>query len=301
MITERKRQVWKEYVESVTATTESTRVWKTIRGMDGRRPPDNSNEVLVVNGVTYVEDIDKANEFAKTYKSFSKIPVKKEDRRIRKSVRRRMKRKPQAHQESEQNFTLEELERVIAEAKNNKAAGEDDVPYEFIKHLGPNAKQFLLYLYNRCWEGEGIPTKWRTAIIKPLLKGGKDPKLTVSYRPISLTSCVGKLLEKMVADRMLHILEDRNVLNDSQAGFRPGRCTTDQVLKLIQQASDQMHSTDNPRTMATFFDYEKAYDKVWRDGLLFKMQQLSIPERYIRYVLLALLERSQDLCGGQWG
>ena len=113
-------------------------------------------------------------------------------------------------------------------------------------------------------------------------KGCKDPKLTVSYRPISLTSCVGKLLEKMVADRMLHILEDRNVLNDSQAGFRPGRCTTDQVLKLIQQASDQMHSTDNPRTMATFFDYEKAYVKVWRDGLLFKMQQLSIPDRYIR-------------------
>ena len=53
-----------------------------------RRPPDNSNEVLEVNGVTYVEDIYKASEFAKTYKGFSKIPVKKEDRRIRKSVRR---------------------------------------------------------------------------------------------------------------------------------------------------------------------------------------------------------------------
>ena len=78
MITKKKRQVWKEYVESITATTESTRVWKTIRRMDGRRPPDNSNEVLEVNGVTYVEDIDKANEFAKTYKGFSKIPVKKE-------------------------------------------------------------------------------------------------------------------------------------------------------------------------------------------------------------------------------
>ena len=172
-----------------------------------------------------------------------------------------MKRKPQAHQESEQNFTLEELESVIAEAKNNKAAGEDDVPYEFIKHPGSNAKQFLLYLYNRCWEGEGIPTEWRTAIIKPLLKGGKDPWLTVSYRPISLTPFVGKLLEKMVADSMLHILEDRNILNDSQAGLRPGRCSADQVLKLIQQAPDQMHSNGNLRTMATFLTTKKRTTK----------------------------------------
>ena len=45
-----------------------------------------------------------------------------------------------------------------------------------------------------------------------------------------------------------------------------------------------MHSSNNPRTYATFFDYEKAYDKVWRDGLLFKMQELNIPDRFIRYV-----------------
>ena len=90
-----------------------------------------------------------------------------------------MKRKPQAHQESEQNFTLEELERVIAEAKNIKSGGEDDMPCESIKHLGSNAKQFLLYLYNGYCEGKGTPTKRRTAIIKPLNKYGKDPNLTV--------------------------------------------------------------------------------------------------------------------------
>ena len=80
------------------------------------------------------------------------------------------------------------------------------------------------------------------------------------------------------------MLEDRNILKDNKAGFRPNRCTTDQILKLVQQASDQMHSSNNPRTYATFFDYEKAYDKVWRDGLLFKMQALNIPDRFIRYV-----------------
>ena len=195
-----------------------------------------------------------------------------------------MKQKPHVSEESEQAFTMMEMERVIKEAKNNKAAGEDDIPYELVKHLGSKAKKLLLHLYNRCWDGEGIPAKWRTAIIKPLLKDGKDPKKTISYRPISLTSCMGKLLEKMVADRLIHILEERNLLNDNQAGFRPNRCTTDQILKLVQQATDQLHSpAANTRTLTAFFDYEKAYDKVWRDGLIHKMLKMNLPSRFVKY------------------
>ena len=71
---------------------------------------------------------------------------------------------------------MDELERVIYEASNNKAEGEDRIPYEFLKRLGPKAKEMVLHRFNKCWSGEGIPTKWRTAIIMPLLKDGKDPK-----------------------------------------------------------------------------------------------------------------------------
>ena len=88
-----------------------------------------------------------------------------------------------------------------------------------------------------------------------------------------------------MADRLLFTLESRNLLNDSQAGFRPNRCTTNQVLKLVQQASDQIHAkADNTRTLATFFDYEKAYNKVWRDGFIHKMNQMEIPSKFVRYV-----------------
>ena len=285
LISNRKKETWKEYVESISATSSSAQIWKTIRSMDGRRPPERGNEILEVDGVSYVEDKDKAKQFAKTYKSFSKLPVCKEDRIIRRYVRKRMKRRPTVPEESEQDITMVELERAIDQSKKNKASGEDDIPYEFLKNLGPKAKELLLFLYNKCWEGNGIPVKWRTAIIKPLLKDGKDPKETVSYRPISLTCCMGKILEKIIADRLIHILEERNLINDNQAGFRPNRCTTDQVLKLVQQASDQLHNKGgDTRLLATFFDYEKAYDKVWRDGLMYKMEKLNIPTRFIRYV-----------------
>merc|ERR1712015_325984 len=130
----------------------------------------------------------RIKQFAKTYKKFSKIPKRKSDREMRRSIHRRLKARvtPGPIQESEQDITMEEMDRAIFGTSSNKASGNDDIPHEFIKNLGPLAKDFLLHLYQRCWRGEGIPSKWRNAIIKTLLKDSEDPKMTISYRTISL-------------------------------------------------------------------------------------------------------------------
>ena len=177
------------------------------------------------------------------------------------------------------------MNRAIAAAGNRKASGDDDIPYEFIKNLGPVAREFLLHIYRKCWRGDGIPSKWTSAVIKTLLKDGKDPKQTTSYQPISLTACLGKILERIVADRLVYILESRKMLSQNQAGFRQGRCTTDQILKLVQDATDNVHApkAEGHRTMVCFFDYAKAYDKIWRDGLISKMIEMEIPPRFIKY------------------
>ena len=136
---------------------------------------------------------------------------------------------------------MAEMQLVIKDSKNNRASGEDDIPYEFIKEL-----------------------------IKPLLKDGKDPKQTTSYRPHNfLTACMGKLLEKMVADKLIYVLENCNLLNNSQAGFRPNRCTrptrsSNLSKKLLINFT---LSSANTRTITAFFDYEKAFNEVWRDVL----------------------------------
>jgi len=285
MTKEERGKKWKEYIEGIDPKTSSSKVWQTIRNLEGKNSRGGKTDTLVVNDKAYITDKDKANQFAKTYKGFSKLEVRKEDRTIRKEVRKAIKRRTTVIEESEQEITMTELERSIEESKKGKAAGEDDIPYEMLQNLGPKAKRFLVHLYNEVWKGKELPKAWRTAIIKPLLKDGKDPKETVSYRPISLTSCVGKILERIVADRLMYILECRGVINDNQAGFRQNRATTDQVLKLIQSASDQLHSTaQNKSTICTFFDYEKAYDKVWRDGLMHKMVEMGVPGRFLRYV-----------------
>ena len=91
-------------------------------------------------------------------------------------------------------------------------------------------------------------------------------------------------MEKIVADILSHILEARGGFNNNQAGFRRNRCTGDQVLKLVQAASHEMHTKKGNFTIVTFFDFSKAYDKVWRVGLLHKMIQKGIPYRFVSYV-----------------
>jgi len=299
MIKEEKKKQWKEYVNQLDMHTNPKQVFQTIRSMDGKGGQQNENEALVVNGVALVEDKDKAEAFAKTYRGFSRLPSRKTDRKLKRRVRKLLKSRP-ARTEEEQDITMEELERVIGATGNNKSAGDDDVPYEFIKRLGPRAKKFLLKICNRIWAGEEVPRSWRTAVIKTLLKDGKDPELTASYRPISLTACLGKILEKIIADRLTYILESRGLLTDNQAGFRQGRCTTDQILKLTQDATDQMQmprkkgkdkTKGENATVISFFDYAKAYDKVWRDGLLHKLQTLNIPWRFVKYVRSFLSSR----------
>ena len=85
MIKDEKSKQWKEYIENIEQSTSDAQIWRTIRGLDGRNPPTKKNEALVVEGKAYISDNDKANQFAKTYKSFSKLPVRKEDRKIKKN------------------------------------------------------------------------------------------------------------------------------------------------------------------------------------------------------------------------
>ena len=292
MIRKEKEERWKEYVSELDTKTDSRQVWRTIRNLDGRVAPRKENEVLVCDGKAYVGDRQKAKQFAKVYKKVSKISKGPRDRTIKRKNREFLNERPQTRTKYETEITWEELERVITDASTNKAAGDDDIPYDIIKALGPRAKKSILHIYNKVWNGEQIPQRWRTAVIKPLLKEGKDPKAPGSFRPIALTACLGKLLEKIVADRLSAFMETNNLLNPNQAGFRKERCTTDQVLKLVQVASDKIHENkEGSTTLVTFFDFSRAYDKVWREGLISKMIKLNVPYQFIKYTRLFLSAR----------
>ena len=294
-----RQEDWRRYVEGLDTKTNSKQVWNTIRSMDGRRSQRKENEALVIDGKGYASDKDKAKQFAKVYKAVSILPkvedenVTIRDKNIKQRNREFLRKVPESRGRYEQELSEEELMRAIEGAKNNKAPGEDTIPYEIIKKLGPKAREYLLHLYNRIWSGEEIPQAWRTAVILPLLKEGKDPEKPGSYRPISLTDCLGKILEKIIAERLSSYMEEHKLFNECQAGFRQGRCTSDQVWKLVQTATDKIQTKRDKglATLVTFFDFERAYDKVWRDGLISKMINMNIPYAFIKYTRLFLSAR----------
>ena len=93
---------------------------------------------------------------------------------------------------------MEELEAGIPTLKPGKAIGLDHISTEQLKHLGPEAKKWLLSFYNNCLTTHRLPTIWKKAHVTTLLKPGKDPVVPRSYRPIYLLSHTYKLFERLI-------------------------------------------------------------------------------------------------------
>ena len=143
-----------------------------------------------------------------------------------------------------------------------------------LKHLGACSRAVLLKIFNHSWIKGVVPAVWKEAIIIPIPKKGKDKKNPPSYHPISLLSCVGKLLERMINRRLINHLESNNVLSPTQTGYRKHRSTEDQLAYLAQNIEDAFQ--EKRKVLAVFFDFSNAFDKVWKEGLLVKLLRTGV-------------------------
>ena len=101
-----------------------------------------------------------------------------------------------------------------------------------MKKLSHQALTLILDLFNTSWAEGILPTPWKHAIVIPLLKKDKNPESPESYRPISLTSHLGKVMEVMVASRLRWFIESNGLLHPSQSGFRNGKSALDHIIGL---------------------------------------------------------------------
>ena len=193
--------------------------------------------------------------------------------------------------ESCQDFTMTELKRAINKMKRKGAEGPYNIPPAFLKELGNFALSELLSIFNLSFRLAECPQIWRNAIILPLLKAGKLPSDLASYRPISLTSCIVKILERMMNDRLYHLAETNGWFNNQQAGFRKGRGCDDQAARIIQAIEDGFQQKTMLRSILVLLDFSKAYDTVWQERLLLSMIDRGVPLTIIRWLRSFLLNR----------
>ena len=209
------RSMWKEMIESTDFTQSSRKAWKTDNKLtkDYTEPQqqckvtaDQESHQLLLNG--------KGN----------KLHVPRREKMPRQTVTESKLASP---------FLMEDLLHGVKALKNNKAAGLDDMLCEQIKHFGEATLRWLLQMMNSILKTQKFPKLWRKSKVIAILKPGKDSTLPKSYRPISLLCHTYKLFERMILNRLNPLIE--TMIIDQQAGFRPGKSTTGQLLNLTPQ------------------------------------------------------------------
>ena len=179
-------------------------------------------------------------------------------------------------------ITKQELRSALKKLKLKKSPGPDGITNEMLIHLGRAAEDKLLHIFNLSWQKGTLPQVWKEATMIPIYKKGKDRKKASSYRPISLTSCVAKTMERIVNTRLLCHLETNNILAPEQAGFRQFRSTEDQATYLSQEIEDAFQ--EQKLVFAAWIDLQKAFDRVWTDGLLVKTQRSGIEGNMLSWI-----------------
>ena len=175
------------------------------------------------------------------------------------------------------------LIKTVKFLKRGKAPGPDNIHNEVLR-LGTTTSLFhhLARLFTSSIQIGYIPTAWKLATLRMLLKPDKLPSLTTSYRPISLISSIMKLFERVIEQRLRSYLEDIGFINKYQSGFRQNKSTDDHLFWLSQSVMESFNGREH--VVAAFLDVEKAFDNVWHNGLRYKIFMLDLPTKMTRWL-----------------
>ena len=170
---------------------------------------------------------------------------------------------------------------------NGKAMGLDELPAELLKlGLSDSFHEILLAFYDIIgvvWMTGEVPQDWKDATINVLHKQ-KDRTECSNYRGLSLVAHAGKVLLKIVANRLGDFCEEAGIVPEEQCGFRPQRSTTDTMF--VVRRHQELGRTSNTSLEIYFIDLAKAYDSVDRVLLWEVLARFGVPPRMIKVLCM---------------
>ena len=161
-----------------------------------------------------------------------------------------------------------------------------------IKLCASSIAKPLSILFRNCFENQCLPKEWKKSNIGTVHKKN-DKKLIKNYRPVSLLPVCSKIFEKIIFNSLFKYLEDSNLLNGNQSGFRPGGCCIHQLLSMTHEIYKTFDANPSLENRGVFLDLSKAFDKVWHDDLMYKLKRLGIGGKYYRLIHSFLNDRHQ--------
>jgi hypothetical protein len=163
-----------------------------------------------------------------------------------------------------------------------KAPGKDGLNSNILIRAFQVFPLFFTQIYNACVKKGCFPKIWKHSVIIPIIKPGKEKCNDVlKYRPISLLNIGGKLLERLLIDRILFHMCSNNLFNDNQYGFSPQRGTVDTAMEVKNFIEESLRLKQC--IVIVSLDVKGAFDAAWWPSILKKLRDLNAPRIYTIY------------------
>lgn len=279
---------WLDWCASLGPSSSNASIWRTFRAMErGRRPPDPAASAMLAAGQA---PSTFASSAARAFFPAFDIPAPPFTAQACLPTDAGMPPSCEDVDGIQAPFTMAEFLAAIDQAKPHSAPGPDGIPYELYKNTEGNVLVHLLDTINDVWTGSLIPDTWRHAEVIAIPKPGKTPDNIANLRPISLTSTLCKLMERMLATRLTWWLERYSWYHPAQIGFRPHLGTEDGLGHLSSMVLVGGRSR-RIRTLLTM-DIRKAYDHVSHQAIAAILPWLRLPRRVCKFVEAFLCDRT---------
>ena len=157
----------------------------------------------------------------------------------------------------------------------------------------------LSIIFRNSLKSSIYPSTWKKANVIPVHK--KDDKQCVNnYRPVSLLPVFGKIFEKLIFNEIYSFLDREKLLNTNQSGFRPFDSCVNQLLTITHEIFSSFDCNPSLEVRSIFLDISKAFDKIWHEGLLYKLKSFGISGSLLNLIKHYLTDISQRvLLNGQ--
>jgi ribonucleases P/MRP protein subunit RPP40 len=188
------------------------------------------------------------------------------------------------------DITQDKIIRIVEKLQENKAAGVDGLNSTFIKSVIHSLAPPLVILFKESLATGVVPQDWKMANVTAIFKKGskKDPG---NYRPVSLTSQICKIMERVIKDEITNYLESNKLIYNSQHGFRKNRSCLTNLLEFMETVASRLDRGE-PLDII-YLDFQKAFDKVPFSRLILKLEAMGINGNLLDWIRGWLSERKQ--------